>query len=296
MIREPAQAGSFYPGSDQGCREEGASLTVPADRAAVGGGRLLGGIVPHAGWTFSGAVAGQVFATLGAYGRPSAAVLFGAVHQRRGRHAWLFGSGRWESPLGPVEVDDRLAERICGHTNLIVDDPYAHEQEHSIEVQIPLLQRALPDCKIVPILVPPMPSAIEVGEAVARTIESYRYDAVVVGSTDLTHYGPSYGMASHGRGLEGITWAKEVNDRRMIELILEMEADQIVPEATEHRNACGAGAVAATIAAVRQLGATRGVLLAHTTSYEVMPSRLTDDSVGYAGVVFAAQEGGSAAD
>lgn len=289
MIREPAQAGGFYPGSAKGCEEEAARLTVPCGREEVENGRLLGGIVPHAGWTFSGAVAGQVFATLGAFCRASVVVLFGAVHRRHGQHAWLFGSGRWDSPLGAVEVDDRLAERICGHTNLVVDDPYAHEQEHSIEVQIPLLQQAMPDCRIVPILVPPMASAVEVGEAVAGTIESYRYEAVVVGSTDLTHYGPSYGMVPEGRGLQGIAWAKEVNDQRMIELMLALNAEQIVPEATEHHNACGAGAVAATMAAVRRLGATRGILLDHTTSYEVMPSRLTDDSVGYAGVVFAAE-------
>jgi len=289
MIREPAEAGRFYPGSLQQCEQEAAGLTVAAERTAIGEGRLLGGIVPHAGWTFSGAVAGEVFATLGAYRRPATVVLFGAVHHRRGRQAWLFGSGRWNSPLGPVEVDDRLAERICGHTSLIVNDPYAHEREHSIEVQLPLLQRVMPDCRVVPILVPPTAAAVEVGEAVGGTIESYRCDAIVVGSTDLTHYGPSYGMVSQGRGSEGITWAKEVNDRRMIDLMLALEAEEIVPEAAEHHNACGAGAVAATMAAVRRLGATKGVLLAHTTSYDVMPSRLTDDSVGYAGVVFVAE-------
>ncbi len=290
MIREPAQAGSFYPQSAEECRAEVERLAVPSDRCAVGAGRLLGGIVPHAGWTFSGAVAGQVFATLAQFRQPSVVVLLGAVHNRRGKNAWLFGSGRWESPLGPVRVDERLAERICGHTSLIVDDPYAHEKEHSIEVQIPLCQQAMPDAAIVPIMVPPDAAALEVGEAVARTIEAYQYDAVVVGTTDLTHYGPSYGMVTKGRGLEGINWAKEVNDRRMIELMLALADDRIVDEAAEHHNACGAGAVAATISAVKQLGATRATLLAHTTSYEVLPSRVADDSVGYAGVVFTAED------
>jgi len=289
MIREPVRAGMFYPASAEECRRTAGRLTSAAAAAGLTGRRLYGGIVPHAGWTFSGAVAGTVFATLAQSRRPDVMVLFGAVHYQRGHHAWVFGSGRWETPLGAVEVEARLSERICGHTNLVLDDPNAHEGEHSIEVQLPLLQVALPDCKVVPVLVPPGPAAVEVGQAVAGTIEAYGYDAVVVGSTDLTHYGPSYGMTSHGRGREGIAWAKEVNDRRMIDLILGLDAAGIVPEAGEHQNACGAGAVAATVAAAARLGAREGVLLQHTSSAEIMASAGVEDSVGYAGVVFADQ-------
>jgi len=293
MVREPARAGSFYPATGDRCRTKASQLlaaaadqsgTAEADRP--GTAELIGGIVPHAGWLYSGAVAGKVFAALAASRRPGTVVLFGAVHYRRGRHAWLFGSGRWETPLGPIDIDQRLAERICGHTNLIVDDPYAHEQEHSIEVQLPLLQCALPGCRVVPILVPPMAAAVEVGDAVAGTIESYGSDAVVVASTDLTHYGPSYGLTPQGIGPEGLAWAKQVNDRRMIDRMLKLEAEGIIPEAGEHHNACGGGAVAAALAAARRLGATRGVLLAHVSSHEVMASRNVQDSVGYAGIVF----------
>ncbi len=290
MIREPARAGSFYPGSAEQCAAAAARLTArPA--GGVGAGRpLLGGVVPHAGWTFSGAVAGQVFATLAASRHPDTMVIFGAVHYRRGKGAWLFGSGRWQTPLGPVEVDERLAERILGHTNLIVSDPFAHEMEHSIEVQLGLLRTVLPECRIVPIIVPPDSAALEVGDAVARTIESYGADAMVVGSTDLTHYGPSYGLVEHGFGAEGLAWAKNVNDRRMIELMQRVSAEEVVGEATANHNACGAGAVAATIAAVRRLGAQEGIVLAHTTSAEVMGSPTAEDSVGYAGVVFPAAD------
>ena len=290
MIRQPARAGSFYPGSSDRCREEAGRLVAWTGTEPVVGGPLLGGIVPHAGWAFSGPVAGQVFAALAAAAQPEAVVLFGAVHCRRGKNAWMFGSGSWETPLGQLQVDERLAERILGHTSLIVDDPYAHEEEHSIEVQLPLIQLALPDCRIVPILVPAVSTATEVGDAVARTIESYGYNAAVVGSTDLTHYGPSYGLVRRDVGSQGVVWAKETNDRRMIELMLALESDRIVPEAAEHHNASGAGAVAATVSAARRLGATRGHLLAHTTSYEVLASPSAQDSVGYAGLVFAADE------
>ena len=290
MIREPARAGSFYPGSPDKCQADARSLVAAVEPGKLPPGALLGGIVPHAGWVYSGAVAGKVLAALAASGGASTVVIFGAMHQRRGGQACMFGSGAWETPAGRIEIDERLAERVLGHSGLIVNDPYAHEQEHSIEVQVPLLQQVLPECKLLPILVPPVDTAAEVGRAVAGTVDSYGSEAVFIGSTDLTHYGPSYGVTSHGTGPEGITWAKQVNDRRMIDLILALEANGVVPEAAEHHNACGAGAVAATLAAVKRLGATEAALLEHTTSAEVMSSPHTQDAVGYAGIVFAVGE------
>ena len=124
----------------------------------------------------------------------------------------------------------------------------------------------------------------------ARTIGAYDYDAVIVGTTDLTHYGPSYRFTPHGVGAKGNGWAKNENDRRFIDLVCALKSREVVPEATEHRNACSSGATAATLAAVSALGATRGVLLDHTSSAEVQARRATanpTDSVGYAAVVFA---------
>ncbi len=286
LIREPAQAGSFYAASEASCRRDLEACV--ADGAHALEGTVRGGIVPHAGWLYSGKVAGKVLATIAATARPTTVVIFGAVHRGRprGRQAAMFPSGRWETPIGPVQVDGRLAERILGQTNLIVEDVYAHEQEHSIEVQVPFVRHLLPESMILPIVIPPVPEAPDIGEAVARTIEAYQVDAAVVGSTDLTHYGPSYGFTPEGAGPEGLAWAKNVNDRRMIDLILALDPKPIVSESQLHQNACGAGAVAATMAAVRHLGADQAILLQHTTSHEVLGARGGSDAVGYAGIVF----------
>ena len=284
LIREPVQAGSFYPASEAPCRRDVEACV--AEGAHPVEGTLLGGLVPHAGWMYSGNVAGRVFATLAAQSKPSTVVLFGAAHRESGRRAALFPSGCWETPLGPVRVDERLGERVLGQTNLIAEDAHAHTQEHSIEVQIPFLRHVFPEAMILPILVPPTADAADVGQAVARTVEVYKKSAVMIGSTDLTHYGPSYGFTPQGTGPEGPAWAKNVNDRRMIDLILSLEPGRIVSENLSHQNACGAGAVAATLAAVVHLGADRAVLVGHTTSYEVVGKRGGGDSVGYAGVVF----------
>jgi len=251
--------------------------------------RIVGGIVPHAGWVFSGRVAATVFAAAAARARPDTVVLFGATHRRMPETAAIFAEGIWETPLGAVEVDSRLAQRILANTSLIRDDPYAHESEHSIEVQVPFVQHLFPDAKILPIMVEPAAEAVEVGRIVARTAEGCDAEVIFVGSTDLTHYGPRYGFAPNGVGESALRWAKEVNDKRMIEIILEMNAEAVVGEAAEHLNACGAGAVAATISACGQLGAERGHLLAHVSSYEVSMAlwgQSGSDAVGYAGIVF----------
>jgi AmmeMemoRadiSam system protein B len=289
IIREPIVAGQFYPADPDRCRAEVLQCAESGSTSRMRGKRMFGGIVPHAGWVFSGAVAARVFNLLATAGTPDVIVLIGSVHRFRGKEAALFGAGRWETPIGPVEVDGRLAERILGHTNLIVDDPYAHEQEHSIEVQMPFLRHLFPEVKVVPVMVPPVAAAHEVGEAIGRTLTAYKYNALIVGTTDLTHYGPRYGFIPQGVGAKANAWAKEQNDRRFIDLVCSMKATELVAEAMEHKNACGSGATAATVAAVAALGATEGILLEHTTSADVMAGSLPDDqtdSVGYAAMVF----------
>ena len=295
MIREPLVAGRFYPADPKTCLAELVALldAVQLDNAARSSTptqtRFCGGLVPHAGWIYSGPVAATVFKLLAMWCSPTVVVLFGGVHRYRGKHSAMFGQGRWQTPLGPVQIDARLAERIRGHTNLIVEDSYAHEEEHSIEVQLPFIKHLFPSANIVPIMVPNAKSASEVGQAVARTLQANRYNALIVGTTDLTHYGPHYGFVSKGVGTEANAWAKNVNDQRFVELACRMRCEELVAEASMHKNACSSGAAAATIAATLALGATRGVLLAHTSSSEVTAGRMMEqatDSVGYAGIVF----------
>jgi len=291
MVREPIAAGRFYEADPVRCRRALHQLlsisTVDLDPFE---GKVVAGLVPHAGWVCSGAVAARVFQTMAASGnKPATIIVFGGVHRYRGRQAALFAEGRWETPLGSVEIDARLAERVMANTSLVVNDPYAHEGEHSIEVQMPFLQYLFPESRVLPIMVPPGSTAGEVGEAVARTLSTYRYDAIVVGTTDLTHYGPGYGFTPHGIGAKGNEWAMKVNDARFVGLVCDMQAERVVEEARQNKNACSSGAVAATIAAARRLGASRGVVLQRTSSSEVLSKTMgvvQNDSVGYAGIVF----------
>jgi len=230
-----------------------------------------------------------VIAEIASRSHPQAVVVFGAVHILHAARPSIFPSGAWETPLGLAQIDARLSERLLGQTGLLESDPHAHDGEHSIEVEVPFLQHLLPDSPIVPIMVPVNDSSVSVGSAVGRACLSYGVDTVFLCSTDLTHYGPGFRFTPQGDGPEALLWSKNVNDRRMIDLMLAMRADNAVEESVTHRNACGGGAIAATLAACKAYGARGATLLEHMTSAEVgrtFSSAPPRDTVGYAGVVF----------
>jgi AmmeMemoRadiSam system protein B len=291
MIREPAVAGRFYAKEPKQCLadvEACARQAAQNEIVAPSADRIVGGVVPHAGWVYSGAIAARVFAEIAARQHPQAIVVFGAIHVLHGPRPTIFPSGAWQTPLGLAHIDDRLAGRLHGHTGLLEVDPHAHDGEHSIEVEVPFIQHMLPDSLVVPIMVPVNDKAAALGRSVGRTCRDYGVRAAFICSTDLTHYGPSFGFTPQGEGAEALRWSKEVNDRRMIDLMLEMRAEGAVEEAVKYRNACGGGAIAATLAACAAYGAKRTHLLEHTTSAEVGRSfsgETPRDAVGYAGIV-----------
>jgi AmmeMemoRadiSam system protein B len=276
------QAAGFYRSECDPARIERyvAGFVPPAEPA-----RPVAGVVPHAGWQYSGAVAAKVFRTLQAKGNPRTFVLLGAVHRWGVDRNAVYASGAWETPLGPVEVDEPLARELLRRfPSHLAEDPEAHQGEHSLEVQVPFLRYFFPRAKIVPIAVPPGPGAVPLGEGLGRALAG-RDDAVVIGSTDLTHYGAPYGFAPAGVGPDAQDWMRQ-NDARMLALVTALRAEEIVAEARAHHNACGYGALAAAVAAARTLGAPRGVLLEYTTSHDVAGERRFEMAVGYAGVVF----------
>ena len=284
--RDPAWAGRFYPESPDGCRREIETCLRLGEQFETAPAGCVGGIVPHAGWVYSGAVAGAVLAAITRPRRLETVILFGAVHRLSGRSAAVYDRGIWRTPLGDLAVDEELAASIIDSHEAILCDRTAHESEHSIEVQVPFLQHLMPTIRMVPVMVPPSPEAAAIGKAVGRTVRECGRSVAVIGTTDLTHYGPQYGFTPQGVGESGLRWAKEVNDRRMIDRILKLDPDQIVAESVQHRNACGGGAVAATMAACEALGATDATLLCHTTSREAAGRSDASDAVGYAGIVF----------
>ena len=280
-IRPAVFAGRFYPGTRDGCQRMAAELFHAAAAPSA-----VGAIVPHAGWIYSGFAAALAIFGVAAR-KPETVIIFGAVHGPDSNPASVFTAGAWATPVGDLQVDEDLARRFTQDRRL-VDAPAAHRHEHSIEVQLPLIRQVLPDVRIVPVGVRPGPDAAMIGQFCAAQALDLGRRVAFLGSTDLTHYGPAFGFESHGHGPEGIRWAKGVNDRRLVALIQALDAEAIVPEALVERNACGPGAVAATIGAVRQFGRVRYQELRHTCSAEVegLDDRDPFNSVGYEAGVF----------
>jgi hypothetical protein len=289
QIRKPVVAGQFYPQDRETCLAE-IRECLPAQVPHEGLPEpLVGGLVPHAGWTFSGALAALVFSTVKHRRRTVGTfVIFGAAHGYFGAKPAIDGSDAWDTPLGRTQVDEPLRQALHDSGTAIID-PSAHRHEHSIEVQVPFLQHLFPEARLLPIIVPANESAIELGNALAEQVKASSATVITIGSTDLTHYGPRYGFTPVGVGSEALHWASDVNDRQFIDLALSLEPKRLLANAMENGNACGPGAAAAAIATARKLGAQKGVLLAHTNSNEVMLREMGTagrDSVGYAAIVF----------
>jgi len=280
----------FYPDDPDTCRRQVQQcLRSPADPGTTDAlpERLVAGIAPHAGWVYSGPTAGVTFRLLQERSRPATVVMAGACHRVTGRHTGgiVMAEGRWETPLGPLAVDEAFAAALI-ERGVADDGPEVHSHEHSLEVMTPFVKACFPQAGIVPVMIPPDDRAPSVGEAIAEVASQLDRPTVVVASTDLTHYGPDYGFTPAGLGPPARDWVLKDNDGRLLELIRDLDAEAIVPEAMRSRSACGAGAVAATITAARGLGARRGHVVAHTLSCEVRPDPAHESFVGYAAVVF----------
>lgn len=289
LVREPEQAGILYPADEDACRTEIENCLAEAPALPPLPRRIIGGIVPDAAWSCGGSLIAQVFSALAEQRSPEVIVLMARPAQAALENAALFDSGRWDTPIGNVSIDSRLAERILGQTNQIVADPFAHEGTQPIELIVPFVASFFPRCRIVPIVVPSNDCAHEVGQAIGRTLTAYSYDAVVLAVTALTRYGPRFRFTPEGVGPDANRWAHDVNDARFVRLACSMQPDKLVDEANVHRNADGAGAVSATVAAAKTLGAKAGLILGHTSSSRILESRTGSaqpNSVGYAGVVY----------
>ena len=290
QTRKPIVADQFYPGGHDFCVAEINQYLKQAALAEPLPETIAAGIVPHAGWVFSGSTAAMVFSAIKQQHEVvHTFCVFGATHSYFGQSPAVYDRGNWLTPLGEVAIDEELAEVVLDGSPA-VSDPDAHISEHSIEVQVPFIQHFFADAKILPILVPPTENAVVLGKAIGQIISAAEHKKIVcLGSTDLTHYGPRYGFTPMGTGPEALQWAGKVNDREFIDLALKLEAEKMLTSADENCNACGPGAAAAAVAAARKLGRTQGLLLAHTNSNEIMLRKMgteSADSVGYAAIVF----------
>jgi AmmeMemoRadiSam system protein B len=280
-LRKAVFAGSWYPKQAAACDQEIAQF-LSEDAPGDEGSEWLAGIVPHAGWYYSGKIACQVINCLRASEPIDLVVVFGMhLHHASANH--MMAEGAWATPFGELPVATALAEALMKQFSFEIETPQHFVQDNTIELQLPFIKRLLDPSALLGIGVPPAVQSFEIGRAVVDWARDNGKRLKLIGSTDLTHYGPNYGLTAHGSGEPALAWVRERNDRRVIDAMLAMAPEQVLAEGIGHQNACCAGAAATTIVAARHAGASRSRPIAYATSYEKSPGT---SFVGYTGIVF----------
>ena len=239
---------------------------------ASGPRKLIGLICPHAGYAYSGPVAANAYYKLAQDGRPDTVVILGPNHTGYGSAIALMNDGFWRTPFGDVEIDGETADQIVSETRLVDTDDSAHRFEHSIEVQLPFLQYLYDsEFKFVPIcfLMQDLQSAIEVGKALIEVLATK--NAVVIASSDLTHYEPQAG--AERKDMAALKAVQALDEKLLFSTIEE-----------QNISACGYGPITALITFAKGMGVKDAKLLSHRTSGDMINDY--SSVVGYAAVSF----------
>jgi AmmeMemoRadiSam system protein B len=267
MIRLPAVAGRFYPSEANELTRQIAEFAPASSSAKIA---ARGCVVPHAGYKYSGHVAGAVFSLLEI---PARCILLGPRHYPRGEAMAILSQGSWRTPLGDAAIDAELAAELMRACPRLREDAVAHEREHSLEVQIPFLQRLAPaDFRFVPVVLGADRYGLleELGHAVAKVVAAQSERVLVICSTDMNHYESDV-----------LTRAK---DEMAIARILALDPRELCDTVRgEGITMCGYAATTAMFVAMRDLGAESAELVRYATSGDITGER--DEVVGYAGLI-----------
>ncbi len=265
MLREPVVAGRFYPGDAQALRRTVDGL-LSGQKEAV---PALGLIAPHAGYVYSGAIAGK---TLGGVRLSETVLCLGPNHHGGGHRAAVYGQGSWRTPLGEMAIAEELAEELVTMVSGLVVDPRAHLPEHSLEVLIPFLQVLAPQSRFVPVCLGhnSLEQLLGFGEGIGRVLQRQAKPVLMLCSSDMTHY--ESGEAARQK------------DERALERILVLDPEGLYRTVVQGRiSMCGVMPAVVMLAAARELGAREASLVAYGNSGDITGDQ--SSVVGYAGVV-----------
>jgi len=278
-IRRPTVANQFYEGDAEALRAQIKNCflhkigpqKLPKVNTHIHPRNIVGLICPHAGYMYSGPVAASAYFDLAEDGKPDAIVLLGPNHTGHGSALSLMRQGVWQTPLGNIEIDTKLADELIRETSVVEADELAHRYEHSIEVQLPFLQFLYGDkFKIVPLcfLMQDYDSAVEVGRALIEALDAT--NTVVIASSDMTHYEPAK--------------TASVKDHAALQAVIDLNA-KLFYETVETQNitACGYAPITAIVTYAKGVNATASLLNYHNSG------DITGDHssvVGYAAVSF----------
>lgn len=265
MHRTAAVAGQFYAGQKEALREQVSNFL----QQKLEPQQAIGIMVPHAGYVYSGAIAGQTF---GRVQVPDRVVLLGPNHTGYGAKQSVYPGGSWQTPLGDIPIDSCLAEQIIAGCGEATADELAHRYEHSLEVQVPFIQIKAPQARLVPVCLghAPLQQLLDFGHCLGRLLAAQPEPTLLVASSDMTHF-------------ESADSARQ-RDMKALERVLALDAEGLYRLVTgEGISMCGVVPTVVMLAAARELGARKGTLVRYGNSGETTGDNA--EVVGYAGVV-----------
>ena len=270
-IREPAVAGRFYPAHGQRLRAEVERyITSPLDALPEPKIRALGCVVPHAGYMYSGHVAGAVYRRLAL---PQRAIILCPNHTGMGEPLAIMSRGAWRTPLGNAPIAEALAVELMRSMPLLSEDEEAHRSEHALEVQLPFLQVLIPDFQFIPIAVGTSNFDVlsALGLAIANLLAKQTDRVLIIASSDMNHYES-----------DAVT---RVKDRRAIDQMLGLDPRGLYDVVRDGQiSMCGYGPAVIMLTAAKKLGARQAELIRYATSGDTSGDR--NVVVGYAGLAF----------
>jgi AmmeMemoRadiSam system protein B len=278
--RNRALPRGWYPFDGKDCRREIESYLEEWKPSQIPSSKGLGGIVPHAGWYFSGKLTARVFYSLKVKTEVEVIVLYGG-HLSTEDHPRMVTEETCETPFGDIEVHAGLVKDLMRRMDIKKESLISGD--NTIEIQLAMVKYFFPEAKLVAVRSPLSLKAEMLGKEVAEIAKKEGISILAIGSTDLTHYGPNYGFLTKGIGPVSVEWVKRENDKGFIDRALKMDAEGLLKHALENNSACSAGAAISAMATCKTLGAEKGVLLGYYTSYDIMPD---ESFVGYAGILY----------
>ncbi|NOQ55319.1 MAG: AmmeMemoRadiSam system protein B [Nanohaloarchaea archaeon] len=276
MVREPVAEG-FYPGDARILKLMLDRLFKDTENTVDR--KVIGLIAPHAGYLYSGKTAAKAYAQIEK--EYDAVILLGPDHTGMAKTVSI-STEPWRTPLGEIEIDKTLAEKIIEKSDIIIKDNDAHTYEHSIEVQLPFLQHQLKNLKIVPIIIPHTDIGLKKLQDIADTISKATEGKKVlfIASSDLTHFGKGYNFVPVEK--DELEWIKNT-DNTIMQKITELDEIQTLNR-TRETTVCGSIPIAILIMIMKNKNIDKGAIIDYATSYDV--SKNKDAIVGYGGIVF----------
>ena len=271
----------WYPGAEADCRramDAFAQTTTPVH----GSWKTL--IAPHAGWSFSGEAMGRGYRWLfEANQNADLVVVFGG---HRGPHGptTVFCGDAWQTPVGNLQNAVPIATELKASLGIVSEPERPGRPDNAAEVHMPFVKHFFPRAELLMLGVAAAEIALDIGKAVAKACHQANRNAVFIGSTDLTHYGPNYDFTPQGTGPDAVKWVRSTNDRGFIDAMLANQPIQALEHAQENLSACCPGAALAGWQAGRtEASPHAGQEVAHYLSCDVMPG---DSFVGYSSMIF----------